>query len=94
METSIKQLRAEACADQVDEPMLQLVFQGTRNLSIGDQILHFVPATYFTVPLDLPAPGQVCGEIERKILFRARQVRHAAGARCVALQNAAVAPKN
>jgi len=41
--------------------MLHLVLQGTKSLSIGDQVLHFAPATYFIVPVDLPALGQVCG---------------------------------
>lgn len=58
----VAMVRSEACADQVYEPMLHLVLQGTKSLSIGDQILHFVPATYFVVPVDLPALGQVCGD--------------------------------
>ena len=58
----VAMVRAEACSDQVYEPMLHLVLQGTKSLSIGDQVLHFAPATYFIVPVDLPALGQVCGE--------------------------------
>lgn len=57
----VAMVRAEACSDQVYEPMLHLVLQGTKSLSIGDQILQFAPATYFVVPVDLPALGQVCG---------------------------------
>ena len=57
----VAMVRAEACSDQVYEPMLHLVLQGTKSLSIGDQVLHFAPATYFIVPVDLPALGQVCG---------------------------------
>lgn len=55
----VAMVRAEACADQVYEPMLHLVLQGTKSLSIGDEVLHFAPATYFVVPVDLPAIGQV-----------------------------------
>jgi AraC-like DNA-binding protein len=58
----VAMVRAEACSDQVYEPMLHLVLQGTKSMSIGDQILQFAPATYFVVPVDLPALGQVCGE--------------------------------
>lgn len=58
----VAMVRAEACSDQVYEPMLHLVLQGTKSLSIGDQVLRFAPATYFVVPIDLPALGQVCGD--------------------------------
>ncbi len=58
----VSMVRAEACSDQVYEPMLHLVLQGTKSLSIGDQILRFAPATYFVVPVDLPALGQVSGD--------------------------------
>ena len=56
----VAMVKAEACSDQMYEPMLHLVLQGTKSLSIGDQILHFEPATYFAVPVDLPALGQIC----------------------------------
>jgi AraC-like DNA-binding protein len=59
----VAMVRAEACSDQVYESMLHLVLQGTKSLSVGDQILRFVPATYFVVPVDLPALGQVCGDV-------------------------------
>jgi AraC-like DNA-binding protein len=58
----VAMVRAEACSDQVYESMLHLVLQGTKSLSIGDQILQFAPATYFVVPVDLPALGQVGGD--------------------------------
>lgn len=58
----VAMVRAEACSDQVYESMLHLVLQGTKSLSVGDQILHFAPATYFVVPVDLPALGQVSGD--------------------------------
>ena len=58
----VSMVRAEACSDQVYEPMLHLVLQGTKSLSIGDQVLHFAPSSYLVVPVDLPALGQVCGD--------------------------------
>lgn len=56
----VEMVRAEACSNQVYQSMLHLVLQGTKSLSIGDQVLAFAPATYFVVPVDLPALGQVC----------------------------------
>lgn len=58
----VAMVRAEACSDQVYEPMLHLVLQGTKSLSIGDQVLRFEPATYFLIPVDLPAIGQINSE--------------------------------
>lgn len=58
----VSMVRAEACSDQVYEPMLHLVLQGTKSLSIGGQLLRFEPATYFLVPVDLPAIGQIRAE--------------------------------
>lgn len=55
----VKMVRAEACSDQVYEPMLHLVLQGTKSLSIGSQILWFEPASYTLIPIDVPAVGQV-----------------------------------
>ena len=50
---------AEACADQVYQPMLHLVLQGSKTLSIGDQVATYGPASYFVVPVEVPATGQV-----------------------------------
>ena len=50
---------AEACADQVYPPMLHLVLQGAKTLSIGDQVSTYGPASYFVVPVEVPATGQV-----------------------------------
>jgi AraC-like DNA-binding protein len=58
----VSMVRAEACSNQVYEPMLHLVLQGTKSLSIGDQVLRFEPATYFLVPVDLPAIGQISAD--------------------------------
>ena len=56
-------VKAEACSNQVYEPMLHFVLQGTKVLSIGDQVLQFEPATYFLVPVDLPAIGQISANV-------------------------------
>ncbi|MDF2810927.1 MAG: rhaS 5, partial [Microvirga sp.] len=58
----VAMVRSEACSDQVYEPMLHLVLQGSKSLSIGDHILQFEPATYFVVPVDIPAIGQIRSE--------------------------------
>lgn len=50
---------AEACADQVYQPMLHLVLQGTKSLSIGDEVFRYTAGHYFLVPVDVPATGQI-----------------------------------
>jgi AraC-like DNA-binding protein len=55
----VAMVRSEGCADQVYEPMLHLVLQGTKSLSIGDQNLRFDEASYFVVPVHVPATGEV-----------------------------------
>lgn len=58
----VSMVRAEACSDQVYEPTLHLVLQGNKSLSVGDQIMHFSPATYFLIPVQLPMIGQIFSE--------------------------------
>ena len=55
----VAMVRAEACSDQVYEPMLHLVLQGSKSLLVGDHLLRFEPASYFLVPVDVPAIGQI-----------------------------------
>lgn len=55
----VEMVRAEACSNQVYAPMLHLVLQGTKDLSVGDRLLSLAPASYFVVPVDVPAIGQV-----------------------------------
>ncbi|HAL07369.1 MAG TPA: AraC family transcriptional regulator [Brevundimonas sp.] len=55
----VAMVNAEACSDRVYEPMLHMVLQGAKSLSIGDRVLQFAPATYFVIPIDVPALGQV-----------------------------------
>jgi AraC-like DNA-binding protein len=55
----VAMVRAEACSDQVYEPMLHLVLQGAKSLSIGNDILNLGEADYFIVPVDLPATGEI-----------------------------------
>lgn len=50
---------AEACADQVYQPMLHFVLQGSKTLSIGDKVHTYEAGTFFLVPLDVPATGQI-----------------------------------
>jgi AraC-like DNA-binding protein len=58
----VSMVRSEACSDQVYEPMLHVVLQGTKTLSVGDHVLQFDPASYFVVPVHLPAIGQVSSD--------------------------------
>lgn len=60
--TRVAMVRAEACSDQVYEPMLHLVLQGSKSLSVGDRFLSFEPGSYFVVPVDVPAIGQIRSE--------------------------------
>jgi AraC-like DNA-binding protein len=55
----VAMVRSEGCADQVYEPMLHLVLQGSKSLSIGEQNLRFEAANYFVVPVHVPATGDV-----------------------------------
>ncbi|WP_341524115.1 AraC family transcriptional regulator [Pseudomonas sp. G.S.17] len=55
----VEMVRAEACADQVYQPMLHLVLQGQKTLSIGDEVSQFAAGSYFLVPVDVPATGQI-----------------------------------
>lgn len=43
----------------VYEPMLSLVLQGRKSLTIGDQLVHCDPLQYFVLSVDLPAAGIV-----------------------------------
>jgi AraC-like DNA-binding protein len=55
----VAMVRAEACASQVYQPMLHLVLQGTKTLSIGDDVSRYTAGHYFLVPVDVPATGQI-----------------------------------
>ncbi|MFC6335575.1 AraC family transcriptional regulator [Pseudomonas karstica] len=55
----VAMVRAEACADQVYQPMLHLVLQGQKTLSIGDEVSQYAAGSYFLVPVDVPATGQI-----------------------------------
>ena len=45
----------------VYEPMVNLILQGSKSMTVGDQTLHYDPATYFVMSVDLPAAGIVRG---------------------------------
>jgi AraC-like DNA-binding protein len=55
----VAMVRAEACSSQVYQPMLHLVIQGSKTLSIGEQVQQYPSASYFVVPLDVPATGEI-----------------------------------
>jgi len=58
----VAMVRAEACSNQVYGPMLHLVLQGSKSLSIGGQVVHIEAPGYFVVPVALPALGQVTAQ--------------------------------
>jgi len=43
----------------VYQPMINLILQGSKSMTIADRTLHYDPATYFVMSIDLPAVGQV-----------------------------------
>lgn len=43
----------------VYDPMINLILQGSKSMTVGDQTLHYDPATYFVMSVDLPAVGTV-----------------------------------
>lgn len=43
----------------VYEPMLNLILTGSKSMTIGQRSLHYDPATYFLMSVDLPAAGAV-----------------------------------
>jgi AraC-like DNA-binding protein len=44
------------------EPMVNLILQGAKTITIGDRVLRFDPASYFVMSIDVPATGHVEGE--------------------------------
>lgn len=43
----------------VYDPMVNLILTGSKTMAIGDRTLHYDPATYFVMSVDLPAVGAV-----------------------------------
>ncbi|QWT20182.1 AraC family transcriptional regulator [Bacillus sp. NP157] len=43
----------------VYDPMINLILQGGKTMTVGDRTLHYDPATYFVMTVDLPAVGAV-----------------------------------
>lgn len=43
----------------VYEPMVNLILQGGKSMTVGVRTLHYDPATYFVMSVDLPAAGVV-----------------------------------
>lgn len=43
----------------VYEPMINLILRGGKSMTIGSSTLHYDPATYFVMTVDLPAVGAV-----------------------------------
>jgi AraC-like DNA-binding protein len=43
----------------VYDPMVNLILRGSKSMTIGDRALHYDPATYFVMSIDLPAVGTI-----------------------------------
>ncbi|WP_092857630.1 AraC family transcriptional regulator [Albimonas pacifica] len=43
----------------VYKPMINLILQGSKTMSVGDRTLRYDPATYFVMSVDLPAIGTI-----------------------------------
>ncbi|WP_178129396.1 AraC family transcriptional regulator [Pseudomonas sp. PB120] len=43
----------------VYDPMINLILQGSKSMTIADRTLRYDPATYFVMSIELPAVGQV-----------------------------------
>lgn len=43
----------------VYDPMINLILQGSKSMTVGNRTLHYDPATYFVMSVDLPAAGTV-----------------------------------
>ena len=43
----------------VYEPMVNLILQGSKTMTVGDRTLRYDPATYFVMSIELPAVGSV-----------------------------------
>lgn len=43
----------------VYDPMVNLILHGSKSMTIGDRTLHYDPATYFVMSIDLPAVGTI-----------------------------------
>lgn len=50
----------------VYEPMINLVVQGSKILTVGEQVLHYNPSNYFVMSVDLPATGKVVAAAPNK----------------------------
>lgn len=43
----------------VYEPMINLILRGSKSMTVGEHVLHYDPASYFVMSVDLPAVGAV-----------------------------------
>ncbi|GLK59483.1 AraC family transcriptional regulator N-terminal domain-containing protein [Azotobacter vinelandii] len=43
----------------VYDPMVNMILQGSKSMTVGGQTLHYDPATYFVMSIGLPAAGTV-----------------------------------
>ncbi|WP_411824353.1 AraC family transcriptional regulator N-terminal domain-containing protein [Leptospira sp. 'Mane'] len=41
------------------EPMIGFIIEGSKTVSIGDQVIYLKPPSYFVIPTEIPATGRV-----------------------------------
>jgi len=49
----------EHALSAVYEPMINLILRGGKSMTVGQKALHYDPATYFVMTVDLPAVGAI-----------------------------------
>ncbi len=58
----VAMVRGEVPPEQlaaIYEPMVNVVLQGSKTITIGDRVMHYDPASYFVISVDVPATGEV-----------------------------------
>ena len=43
----------------VYQPMVNLILRGSKSMTVGERVLHYCPANYFVMSVDLPAIGTI-----------------------------------
>ena len=43
----------------VYQPMVNLILRGSKSMTVGERVLHYCPANYFVMSVDLPAMGTI-----------------------------------
>lgn len=52
----------------VYNPMINVILQGSKSMTVGDRTLRYDPATYFVMSVDLPAVRTVHPSVSGELL--------------------------